>query len=40
MKQISEEEQKKARRAQTILLVCMVVGVFLPLILYMFFGKK
>ena len=37
---ITEEQQKKARRAQTILLACMLVGVALPLILYVLFGKE
>ena len=39
-KKPSPEVLAKAQRAQTILMICLLVGTFLPLILFMIFGKK
>lgn len=37
---LTPEEERKKQRALTILYACMAIGVFLPLILFILFGKK
>ena len=37
---LTPEEERKKNRALAILYTCMIIGVFLPLILFLIYGKK